>query len=52
MSNVITEFSKLENIVDKVQKEIGNSTDLSKIIKLDDKTLEDLRNLSKEIDEI
>lgn len=52
MSNVITEFGKLENIVDKVQKEIGNSTDLSKIIKLDDKTLEDLRNLSKEIDEI
>ena len=52
MENVVKEFTKLGNVVDKIKAEIGEGADLSKIIKLDDKTLEQLRNLQKDVDDI
>ena len=36
VDNIVKEFTKVENVVSKIQSELGNSVDLSKIIKFDE----------------
>ena len=45
MDNVIKEFTKVQDIAAKVRAELGDSVDLSKIIKLDDNTVKKLTEL-------
>ena len=49
LNNVINGFQKLEHVVDKVKAEVGDSVDLSKIIKLDDNTANKLKSLQADI---
>jgi hypothetical protein len=39
VDNIIKEFTKLENVAGKIKTELGNSVDLSKIVKFDDTTI-------------
>ena len=48
MDTIVKEFTKLQGIIDKVKSEIGNTTDLSQIIKLDQKTTNELKTLQEE----
>ena len=52
LEKVINEFNQVDKVISKVKQELGSGADLSKLIKLDDATLERLRNLKKEIDDI
>ncbi|MBQ5474389.1 MAG: hypothetical protein IIT65_06740 [Lachnospiraceae bacterium] len=45
MDNVIKEFTKVQELAAKVKTELGDSVDLSKIIKLDDNTIKRLTKL-------
>ena len=47
--NVTKELSKLDSLVLKVKGQLGDSVDLSKIIKLDDKTINELKAIEAEI---
>ena len=48
MDKVVSEFTKLSTIIDKVRSEIGNTADLSQIIKLNDQDIQKIRDLEKE----
>ena len=48
MDNVIKEFTKVQSVVDKIRNEIGSSVDLSKIIKFDRSTVEELKRLEEQ----
>ena len=49
LNSVISGFQKLEHVVDKVKAEVGDSVDLSKIIKLDDNTANKFKGLQADI---
>ena len=48
MDNVIKEFTKVQELAAKVKTELGDSVDLSKIIKLDDNTIKRLTKLQNQ----
>lgn len=52
IDNVIKDFTKVEDVIVKIQSEINSSTDLSKIIKLDDSKLQKIQQLKKDIKEL
>ena len=52
LDKVIKEFTALEEVINKVQSEIGNTVDLSSIVKFDDNTLKQLRDIENEISRI
>ena len=49
IDKVISEYLKLDKIVNQVKNNINSSTDLSKIIKLDDSTISKIEKIKKDI---
>ena len=52
IDNVIKEFSKVEDVVGKIKTEMGTSLDLSKMVKLDEGTLNKIKTLKDEIKQL
>ena len=52
IDNVIKDFTKVEDVITKIQSEINSSTDLSKIIKLDGGALQKIKQLKDEIKDL
>lgn len=52
IDNVIKDFTKVEDIIAKIQSEINSSTDLSKIIKLDNGAIQKIQQLKNDIKDL
>ena len=52
IDNVIKDFTKVEDVIAKIQSEINSSTDLSKIIKLDNGTIQKIQQLKNDIKDL
>ena len=52
IDTVIKEFSKVEEVVGKIKTEFGSAVDLSQFVKLDDATLNKIKNLREEIKQL